>query len=127
MRRIILSLLLLLPFLVFFVLPISFNLCLPEGCFYNPQNQVCQDGGCANEDVITHLQERPVFTATPSNNILSLLGILILSFLLFLLPNNKTQLLEHQRRFRIISKCFSIDHNLLTFLFAKGILHPKIF
>ncbi|MFA6423664.1 MAG: hypothetical protein WCW17_04450 [Patescibacteria group bacterium] len=127
MRRIVLSLLIVTSLLVFFVLPNFLNICFPDGCIYNPQNQVCQDGSCFNEDIMSHLQEKSSFAVIVIKNILPLFYLIILGVLLFLFSNNKTQLLECHRKFKIISRHFSLDHNLLIFLFAKGILNPKIF
>lgn len=109
----------------FIIFLTNWQVCLPDGCVYNPQSPVCQDGNCLNEDIESHLQERSSFLVAIVKSILPLL--LIIGVLLFLFSNNKTQLLEHQGKFKIVSRFFSFNHNLFTFLFAKGILNPKIF
>lgn len=109
-----------------FVILVSWQVCLPDGCIFDSQIQACRDGNCFNEDISSHLQERLSFlTATTNNNFIG--NLLILSIAFFLLFNNKISLLVSHHRFRIILKHFSLDYNLLNFLFTKGLLHPKIY
>lgn len=109
-----------------FVILVSWQVCLPGGCIFDSQTQTCQDGNCFNEDIGTHLQERLAFlTATSNNNFIG--SLLILSIAFFLLFNNKILLSVCYYRFRTILKYFSLNYNSLNFLFAKGLLHPKIY
>ncbi len=104
----------------------NWQVCLPDGCVFSYQAQTCQDGSCFNEGVGSHLQERLAFlTVIASNNLIGGLLIVIIAF--FLLLNNKALLLACHHKFRITLKYFSLDYNLLNFLFAKGLLHPKIY
>jgi len=114
----------LIGFLVFLV---NWQFCLPDGCIFNPQNTVCQDGSCVDEDIGSHLNERPQFTTSIIRNILLLCYLIILGVLLFLISDNKTQLLECQRKIKLVFSYLSFEHNWFTFLFAKGLLNPKSF
>ncbi|MFA5109350.1 MAG: hypothetical protein WC458_02305 [Patescibacteria group bacterium] len=109
-----------------FVILVNWQVCLPDGCFFNYQAQACQGGSCSNEDIGSHLQERLAFlTATINNNFLGSLFILIVVF--FALLNDKKLLLICNDLFKITLKYFSLVRNPFDSLFAKGLLHPKIY
>lgn len=110
-----------------FVILVSWQVCLPGGCIFDAQIQACRDGNCFNEDISSHLQERQSFLTTIIGGGPVISSLIILSIAFFLLVNNKISLLVSHHRFRIILKYFSFDNSSLNFLFAKGLLHPKIY
>ena len=120
-------LLVVISFFVCFSLPFFINICLPDGCVYNSQNPVCQDGNCINEGVISHLQERSSFMVAIIKGTVSLLYLLFFGVLLFLFFEKKAWLLEYRYKFRIILRCFILDYNSFIVIFARGILNPKIY
>lgn len=110
--------------LIFFALP---GICFPDGCFYDFQNPVCQDGGCVNENIISHLQERSVFAAIIIENIRMISYLMVLGLLFSLFFNNETPLLEFRRKLKLILRRLNFRHDPFSCLFANGILNPKIF
>jgi hypothetical protein len=119
MRKNILLLLVAVSIFAFFALP---GVCFPDGCIYDFQNPVCQDGSCVNENILSHLQERSVFAAVIMENIQAFSYLMLLGFLLFLFVNNKDRLLEFQRKFRLILRRLN-SHNSFSYLFVIGILN----
>jgi hypothetical protein len=111
---------------VLFILSINLQICMPDGCFYNPQSQVCQEHGCINEDIGSHLQERSMLSLITINRIIVLFYLLISTFLLYIFSTRKGLSDCHSKIATILSY-FSIEHNFLTVLFSSGILKPKIF
>jgi hypothetical protein len=109
-----------------FFLSINLQICMPDGCFYNPQSQVCQYHGCINEDIGSHLQEISMFSFVTINRIIILFYLLISTFLLYIFSAKKG-LSDSHAKITTILNYFSIEHNLLIVLFSKGILKPKIF
>lgn len=105
----------------------SQQICLPDGCFYIPQAQVCQDGNCINEDVYEHFDERAgLLLATVKNN-QDLGRMLTALFVLVLLLNREPRLSRLNEKFKSAIKSYALVHNRLVNLFAKGVLHPKIY
>lgn len=127
MKKIILSLIIIISFIIFFASSIFLNVCFPDGCFYDIQNSVCRDGNCVDESIISHLEEKSSFVMAIVNNNLPFFCLLILLILVFIFYENNKKLLELQSKLKVASKHFTLDHNLFTILFAKGILNPKIF
>ena len=110
-----------------FVITNNQQLCLPDGCFFVPQEQVCQDGKCMNEDVRDHFAERANFLmATVKNNNI-LLQFVILLFVSVFLFNYRPLLLRLSIRFKSIIRDYSFVYNGFIELFSKGVLHPKIY
>lgn len=110
-----------------FIILVNWHICLPGGCVFDYRIQTCEDGNCLNEDVGSHLQERLSFLTVITSSGPILGSLLILSVAFFILFNNKTSLLICRYRFRTILKYFFLDYNSFNFLFAKGVLHPKIY
>ena len=127
MKKAILPLIIIISFFVFFASSIFLNVCFPDGCFFDIQNSVCSDGNCVDESLISHLEEKSSFTIAIVNNNLPLYCLLILVILFFIFYENNEKLLELQGKIKTALKHYSLDYNLLTLLFAKGILNPKIF
>jgi len=104
---------------------ISWQICLPDGCFFVPQ-QTCQDGGCVNEDVTKHIAERSdIFSSIISRPQLLLSAFLFVVFLF--LSHRHLLSAQLESVFEIRIKNFSSTHNSFKILFSKGILHPKIY
>lgn len=103
------------------------RICLPDGCFFMPKAQVCQDGNCINEDVSDHFKERAVFLLATVNNNQNLAQALILFFVFVVLIGCKPQLLQLNLKFKSVIRNYALVHNKLINLFAKGVLHPKIY
>jgi hypothetical protein len=110
-----------------FVIISNQQICLPDGCFFAPQNQVCSDGNCINEDMSNHLQERSNFLLAVVKDNQQLAQLLTLFFIFIILLNCKRQFLQLNLQFKSIIKNYAFVHNRLINLFAKGVLHPKIY
>ena len=109
-----------------FVFLADWQVCFPFGCDYSLQNQMCQDGGCVNEDVNAHLQEKGQNVSVGMDDALALFYLAIFSAS-FLFLRGKTQLFEHRRSSGLILKHYFFDYNPFDLLFARGILNPKVF
>lgn len=110
-----------------FVLMNSQQVCLPDGCFYAPQVQVCQDGNCMNEDVSDHFEERSDFLLATVKDSQDSGQILITLFVFALSLSNRPRPSQLNEKFKSIIKNYALVHNRLINLFAKGVLHPKIY
>lgn len=111
----------------FFVIISNQQMCLPDGCFFVLQNQVCSDGNCINEDVSGHLEERGSFLMVIVRDNQTLIQLTLLLFIFVLLLNRSSLLLQFCLRFKALIKNYSSGYNILIDLFAKGVLHPKIY
>ena len=110
-----------------FVIMSNQQVCLPDGCFFAPQNQVCSDGNCINEGMSNHLQERSNFLLAVVKDNHQLTQLFILLFLFIFLSNCKRHFSPLNLQFKSIIKNYAFVHNKLINLFAKGVLHPKIY
>jgi len=110
-----------------FVVISNQQICLPDGCFFVPQNQVCSDGNCINEDISNHLAERANFLMATVRDNQTLMQLIVLLFVFVSLLNRSSLLLQFCWRFKTLIRNYSSDHNRLIDLFAKGVLHPKIY
>lgn len=110
-----------------FVIISNQQVCLPDGCFFAPQNQVCIDGNCINEDMGSHLQERASFLMVIVRDNQTLIQLSLLFFVFVLLLNRSSLLLQFCLRFKALTRNYSSGYNILIDLFAKGVLHPKIY
>jgi|GEM_PF-5766334 hypothetical protein len=109
-----------------FIFLTDWQVCFPYGCDYSIQNQMCRDGGCVNEDVNSHLQEKGQIASAGMDYALALFYLAI-SAVLFFFFSGKIQFLVFQRFSNLILRRFSFAHNPFDLLFAGGILNPKIF
>lgn len=115
-------------FVGLFTLMASYQICLSDGCVFVPENPTCQNGGCVNEGIISHLQERASFlTAAINNNWFQIIQLFILVIFFLVISYSKSVTAQHWLKFRKVIKNHSLEHNLLSILFAKGVLHRKIY
>ena len=108
----------------------NWQTCFPDGCVYNLQNPVCQDGSCSNESLTSHLQEKSHFlnALTGTSRSSTLFFILLLSLFLAVLLNKEKE--SHNLNFfyqKFKSNRTHNPFNSLINLFSDGILNPKIF
>ncbi len=108
----------------------SWQTCFPDGCVYNIQSPVCQDGSCFNENLASHLQEKSQFlnATTGTSRSFTIFFVLLLSLFLAIFFNKKKE--SYDLSF-FYQKCKNnrLYHqfNQLIDLFSNGILNPKIF
>lgn len=109
-----------------FVFLAYWQACLPFGCDYGLQNQMCQDGGCVNEDINAHLQEKGQIVLAGIDDTLAMFCLSI-SVVLFFFLSIKAQLLGRCRSSMLILRHHFLDYDPFDPLFARGVLNPKVF
>lgn len=108
----------------------SWQVCFPDGCVYNIQNPVCQDGNCFNESLTSHLQEKSQFlnAITGTSRSSTIFFVLLLSLLFVIFYNKKKESYDlsfFYQKFKVDR--FYNPFNPWVNLFSDGILNPKIF
>ena len=108
---------------------VAWQVCLPDGCFYAPQTQTCQDGNCIGESVSDHINERGSYIfarATDDYHLMVLFAVSLFFLSLFYNAFFIAQL-KLSAKLRLIIKENFLVYNKLVLLFSKGILNPKIY
>ena len=128
MQKFIIPFLIFASFMVFFALPNSLNICIPDGC--NFAGNACNDNACVNESVSQHLNERSQFLNITVN--LKLLVVLVVFLILFFVvetfsENEKSVIAEFRTKQKLFNLSFVKLFNYLVRAFSDGILNPKIY
>ena len=132
-RKLLLPILILLSFSAIAFLPSSLNICLPDGCNFNNANTVCNNNACADETIISHLGERTqLLSATigfqSSISFIVFAAILVLFFIVQKdLKDEKLVAVKSYFKQKLLNSSGVKLFNYLIDVFARGILHPKIY